>query len=163
MTPEFHRPLSADRILPGAVHDIAADAAECAALALRLGIPALHAFACHFRLTPESGGAILAEGHLTARLVRECVVSLDPFETTETENFRVRFVPAGRETDEPDPESDDELPYEGVTIDLGEAAAEQLALALDPYPRKPGADLPGDAGAQDGSPFAALARFRKPD
>jgi hypothetical protein len=47
---------------------------------------------------------------------------------------------------------------------------EQLALALDPYPRMPGAAVPelepqgGDdaAPAQLPSPFAALARRRQP-
>ena len=75
-------------------------------------------------------------------VVRTCVVSLDDFETTLEEDFRVRFVPAGTETDNPDPEAEDEIPFAGTVIDLGEAAAEQLALSLDPYPRKPGAELP---------------------
>ena len=44
------------------------------------------------------------------------------------------------------------MPYGGDSIDLGAALAEQLALALDPYPRKPGAKLPA------GSPSDA-ARF----
>jgi hypothetical protein len=42
-------------------------------------------------------------------------------------------------------------------LDLGEAAAEQLALALDPYPRKPDARLLGAAEDPPGFPFAALA------
>ena len=75
---------------------------------------------------------------------------------------RVRFVPEGREDPELDPDSDDEIPYSGVAIDLGEAAAEQLALMLDPYPRKPGADLPAAADDSQTSPFAALARLKRP-
>ena len=31
-------------------------------------------------------------------------------------------------------------------IDLGEAAAEQLGLALDPYPRMPGVEMPDGRG-----------------
>jgi hypothetical protein len=34
-------------------------------------------------------------------------------------------------------------PFEGDAIDIGEAVAQQLALALDPYPRAPGASLEG--------------------
>ena len=56
----------------------------------------------------------------------------------------MRPNPAGRalfidldslEGDEPDLVTDGE-------IDLGELAAETLVLAIDPYPRKPGAVLP---------------------
>ncbi len=47
-------------------------------------------------------------------------------------------------------------------IDLGEALAEQLALALDPYPRKPGAKLPSEASDDGANPFSALkAKFGK--
>ena len=87
------------------------------------------------------------------------MVTLDEFPQEIGEDFAVRFVPAGTESDE-DPESEDEIPYESGLIDLGEATIEQLALALDPYPRKPGAALPEEAEPEDESPFAALARLR---
>jgi hypothetical protein len=48
-------------------------------------------------------------------------------------------------------------------IDLGEATTEQLALALDPFPRKPGAEIPPEAKEAPEGPFAALGRIRKPD
>jgi len=71
-------------------------------------------------------------------------------------------VPDGTQEEEGDPESDDEIPYLGASIDLGEATVEQLALTLDPYPRKPDAVLPEeelpDAVVH---PFAALAACRK--
>ena len=34
------------------------------------------------------------------------------------------------------------IPFEGNVIDLGETAAEQLGLALDPYPRISGVEMP---------------------
>jgi hypothetical protein len=43
-------------------------------------------------------------------------------------------------------------------LDLGEAVAEQLALALDPYPRVPGAELPEIESDPQERPFAALRR-----
>ncbi len=157
--PELHRPLAVDRIGPaGLAEEVRADEAECRALALRMAIPAVLDFVCRFALTAEPGGVVRAEGHLRARVVRDCVVTLDAFETVTEERFRVRFVPAGRQSDDDDPESDDEIAYQGGTIDLGEAAAEQLALALDPYPRKPGVALPEAGEAPAASPFAALAR-----
>ena len=46
-----------------------------------------------------------------------------------------------------DLESDAAEPFDGDAIDIGEAVAQQLALALDPYPRAPEARLEwsGDA------------------
>ena len=160
--PEFQRLLAIDRIGPGGLDDtVRADAAECAALALRLGVPALPSLECAFRLTAGPAGFVHAVGRLRARVDRICVVTLDAFETAVDEAFSLDFVPAGHESEEIDPESDDEVPYEGGAIDLGEAAAEQLALVLDPYPRKPGVTLPEDDAAQADSPFAALSRLKR--
>jgi len=145
MKPELHRPVSIAEIGPSGLDSmVEASPAECAALARRMGVPAVLSFSCRFHLTRDIGSAVAAQGRLAALVERTCVVSLDDFETEVEEDFRVRFVPAGTETDDPDPdpEAEDEIPFAGAVIDLGEAAAEQLALALDPYPRKPGAELP---------------------
>ena len=72
-------------------------------------------------------------------------------------------MPAGSERDDPDPDLPDEIPYEAETIDLGEATAEQLGLALDPWPRIEGATVPEIEDEDDGSPFAILARRLEPD
>ena len=62
-----------------------------------------------------------------------------------------------------DPEAEDEIPFASGVLDLGEAAAEQLGLALDPYPRQPGVALPELELELDGTPhpFAALAARRR--
>jgi len=147
MTIELYRPLTVARIGPEGLETLVeANPDECAALARRFGLPALHALTCRFRLRPLVGGAIAAQGALRAEVVQVCVVSAVDFPATVTEAFTVHFVPAGTEDDDPDPESVDEIPYAGDRLDLGEAAAEQLALALDPFPHKPGvADRDGDA------------------
>jgi uncharacterized metal-binding protein YceD (DUF177 family) len=60
---------------------------------------------------------------------------------------------------------DDEDPpepiYDGV-IDLGALAVEFIALALEPFPRKSGVELPvqTDSGRLE-SPFAVLAALKK--
>jgi hypothetical protein len=157
--PELHRPLAADRVGPdGLDATVHATAAECAALADRMGIPAVRALDCRFRLTRVSGDSIAAAGHLYARLVQTCVLTAEDFETAVEERFAVRFVPAGQESDDPDPEAVDEIPFAGGMLDLGEAAAEQLGLALDPYPRMPGAELPAAAEEEQPHPFAGLGR-----
>ena len=60
------------------------------------------------------------------------------------------------EEDPPDPIVDGK-------VDLGALAAEFLALALDPYPRKPGAEFAAPEVAEPDSPFAELARLAKPE
>jgi hypothetical protein len=145
--PELHRPLAVERVGAGGCEvEVRAGPAERAALARRMAIPAVSELLCRFRLSPLPGAVLLAEGDLQARVVRVCVLTLEEFETPTEERFRLRFVPAGAESDDDDPESDDEIAYTDGVIDLGEAAAEQLALALDPYPRKPDAVLPDLAG-----------------
>lgn len=160
MTPEFSRPIAVPRI-GGAPLEVTVTATEkeCRALAARMALPAIGALECRFVLR-RNGSAVMAAGHLRARVTQVCVVSLDEFETPIEEDFAVRFVPAGTEAEAIDPEREDEIPYEADRIDLGEAAAQQLALALDPYPRKPGATLEAEPPAP-ASPFAALACRRR--
>jgi uncharacterized metal-binding protein YceD (DUF177 family) len=160
MTPELHRPLPLDRIGPKGL-DITVEAtpAECAALAERMRLPAVLALSCAFHLTRESRDTVLARGVLRARVTQTCVVSLVDFDAPLEEIFQIRFVPSGQESDDIDPDSDDEIPFEGNQIDLGESAAEQLALALDPYPRMPGVEMPDTEDDPDAHPFAALRRL----
>ncbi len=170
---------------------VEADPAECLALARRLAVPAVHALQCRFQLSgADASGAVTADGLLQASLDQVCVATLDEFTASVAERFTVRFVPVDQmprqlpSDDEVDgdgeaaldPDDDDDLPYVNGTIDLGEAAAEQLALALDPYPRKPGAALPPGIGSVDlpddgaeaatpdrPNPFAVLAARRRND
>ena len=158
MTPEMPRWVAVDR-LPGEVL-VEAEAAERAALARRLRIEEVAALACRFHLR-RVGETVLADGALEARVVQSCVVSLEPVEQEVRELFALRFVPAGQERADDDPEAADELGYEGGRIDLGEAAAEQLALALDPYPRHPDAVLEGGEDEEEiAHPFARLAELK---
>ena len=59
----------------------------------------------------------------------------------------------------------DEIPYAGSIIDLGEAVAQSLALAIDPFATGPEADearrRAGMLDAQASGPFAALAGLKK--
>jgi uncharacterized metal-binding protein YceD (DUF177 family) len=145
----------------GATVVVEANAAELAALALRLRVPEVISLMCRFNLQRAEGAAIPATGSLLARVVQACVVSLETFEADIAEDFTVRFVPAGTESDDLDLEAVDEIPYVGNVLDLGEAAAEQLALALDPFPRKPGAALPEDGQAAPKTAFAALGKLQQ--
>ncbi len=160
MTPEVSRPLALDRVGPaGMTMLVRADPAELPAVAARLGVPAVQSARCEFRLR-RIGGVIEAQGDLTASLTQQCVVSLDDFDSIMQEQFIVHFVPAGTEDEEPEPDALDQIPFEGSMIDLGEAMVEQLALSLDPYPRRPGAEMPVEAADPAQGAFAALASLR---
>ena len=162
---ELTRPVPADRVGPGGLTvTVEAGPDECAAIARRLLIPSVEALRCDWLLRPAPGGAVEAEGSLRAQLHQECVVSLDAFPAVVVEEFAVRFVPAGAESETADePDEPDELLIDAGSLELGEATVEQLALALDPYPRKPGAVLPEGLADQPDTAFGALARLRKPD
>ena len=161
MTPELSRLVSTDRIgAAGREVAIAAGADELAPVARRLQVVAVEVLTAGVRLRRIAEGVFEATGTVSATLVETCVVSLDPFSHAVAEPFVVRFVPAGAEADWQDPEDVDEVPYEGSAIDLGELVVEQLALSLDPYPRKPGAELVTDPEVVAGGAFAGLARLR---
>lgn len=163
VAPEFSRLVPVDRIgLAGPEQHIEATAAERQALAARLGVPAVLALSATFRLSRGEAGRIAATAQLAGRLVRQCVVSLEPFETDIAEDFAVVFVPEADLAEEIDLTGADEIPYTGGAIDIGEAIAEQVALTLDPYPHRPGAVLPAKVTAAPDSPFAALARRSRP-
>jgi len=160
----MQRPVALDRIgLQGMSLDVEASASELPAIAGRLRVVALAKLQCAFKLRRIGATTIEVQGVLQARVTETCVVSLDPFEHEAREAFTLYFVPAGTEDDDLDPEAIDEIPYSGSAIDLGEAAVEQLALALDPYPRQPGAALPADLTDEPSGPFAALQALRPRD
>ena len=166
MSAELDRVVALDRVGTHGI-DVTVNATEeeRAALARRFAIPAVLQLRCSFRLRRGAAGVVDADGALDAQVVRTSVVTLDDFTQDVSEAFQLRFVPAGREGDDEDPDSPDEIPYEGTALALGEAAAEQLALALDPYPREPDATLP-ESGSESGSDpafaaFSALEGLRK--
>ena len=160
---ELSRPVPVSRIGAGLHVRVDMRPEEARAVAARMGLLAVHGLACDFELRRCEAGAIAATGRLRARVRQTCVVTLEPFDAEVIEEFSVRFVPAGTETEDLDVEAEDEVTYDGDTIDLGEAACEQLALALDPFPRAPGAVLPQTAPPEMAGAFAALSKLRPPD
>ena len=158
--PEFSRPLPLGLVGPeGRREVLEADGAERAALARRFGIPAIESLRAELVLRPEPGGAVRAQGRLDASVVQSCVVTLEPVAQRVDEAVDLRLLPPGREPQD-EPDEPDEIATAGGVADLGEAVAEQLALALDPYPRAPGAVLPAEADDPGEHPMAALAKLR---
>ncbi len=167
MQPEFHRAVALARIPPeGRQEHLRATPAECAALALRFGITAVNRFSADLLLKPEPGGGVAIDGRIAAEVMQDCVVTLEPVVQQVDEPVHLRILGPGEECSE-DPEAPDEVEAPGGVADLGEALAEQLALALDPYPRAPGAVLPGEVAGDPeaapeppANPFASLAALR---
>jgi uncharacterized metal-binding protein YceD (DUF177 family) len=157
--------LALRRIPPaGTTIVLRATPAECLALAGRFDLPAIARLEGRFTLQPEPGGGVAATLELTAEITQISVVSLEPFAVTVHEAARLRFVPAEETPDDDliDPTAPDEIPYSAETLDLGAALTEQLALALDPYPRRPDeAAQAAPAAAESQSAFTALARLRR--
>lgn len=163
MNHEFSRRLPLAQIPDaGEVLRLEADAAEREALARRLGLLAIHAMSAELRLVPDVEGAIRVTGRLLAELEQECGITLVPVRQSVNEELAWRLLPEGMEPSDGDNDPDDIETEQGVA-DLGEALAQELSLALDPYPRAPGAELPpGLEDQQAHGPFASLLKLKQP-
>ncbi len=146
---------------------LAADASERAALARRFGCAGIASLRAEVRLT-RHGRRVTAHIALAARAQHICVVSLARFEAAVEACFDTVFHPGPR----PQPwadigtdiAGDDEAELRmGDEIELGEIVAQRFALALDPYPRKPGAVFTPrrDGDSLPNRPFAALKRLKR--
>ena len=167
-TPEFSRLERIDTIGEGARSvSITADATERAALAERFGLLAVDRLEATFRVQRDAAG-VVARGEVRASVVQACSVTEEPLPVTVSEDVALRFVTeqeaAAEEEIELDLDALDTMPYDGAAIDLGEAAAETMALALDPFPRGPNAAAAlraaGVISEDDAKPAGALAGFK---
>jgi uncharacterized metal-binding protein YceD (DUF177 family) len=164
-TPEFARFVDRRRLTAKPV-ELIADEAERKALAARFGLVAIDRLEATIALAAD-GEAVVGDGALCAEIVQSCAVSGDDLPVTIAEPLHLRFVPeAPVEAEEIElaEEDLDEIPYSGTAFDLGEAVAQSLALAIDPYATGPGADaVRREKGLSDeaaSGPFAALAALK---
>ena len=168
---EFCRPMAIhDLPVGGRPFDIEARFDERTALARRFAILAVNNLRAYGVIRPEAGGRrVKLEGHLSAEVVQTCIVTLEPvtavigvaFERLYGFDDAEGIESTGEvflELDDPPAE-----PLDGDVVDIGAAAAEQLGLELDLYPRKPGASFEGMSAGQPEEPamqLAALAGWR---
>lgn len=167
-TPEFSRPVPIDTIGAGvALHKVEADTDECAALAARFQLEAMADLSAEAEIRRD-GPVIYVKGRAKARVTQSCVVTGNPVSSRVEAEFDLRFLPESAPPVEEEIElSADEcetMPYNGSTIDIGEATAQTIALALDPFPRSENAEQAlRDAGViseEEAGPFGALAGLR---
>lgn len=164
--PELSRPIDLRQVLDRPV-TIEASEEERKALARRFGLVRIDRLEAEVALEAQ-GEAINAKGRLRAALVQSCAVSGEDLAVAIDEPLALRFVPETEVTEEElelDESELDEIPYAGTSFDLGEAVAQSLALAINPYAVGPNAEQARkDAGLLDegaAGPFAALAALKK--
>lgn len=142
---------------------IEADEKQRVALAEAHGIDSVERYRADLMVTAWKRNGIKVDGTLAADITQSCVVTLDPIHNAIREAVEGVFLPddsrLGREgfhgggeilldAEGPDgPET-----FSGDTIDVGALAEEFFGLAIDPYPRKPGAT---HAAAPDPEPEPA--------
>ncbi len=160
--PPFSRPFPVSALRDkGAEIALTASGAERAALAAEDGLVAIASLEADFRARREGRTGLIVTGQIRARVTQTCILSMEPFESDIVAPVEARFdskadaenpAPGMEDMDPPDP-------IIGGKVDLGALAAEFLALALDPYPRKPDAIFEGgdaELPPEKRSPFAGL-------
>jgi uncharacterized metal-binding protein YceD (DUF177 family) len=120
-----------------------------------------------------AGGGYRLKATLRARVIQDCVITLEPVASELEEAVRIEFRPE-QDVDEelkkaPDIEAEYDIePINNGELETGRVVFEQLSASLDPYPRAPGAGLPdGTIAAPKGAapltkpnPFAVLAKLK---
>jgi len=122
-------------------------------LARRVDLVALHRLVAEVELRRQSAEIIFLEAKFEAEFEQWCVITLEPVRGTVSERFSLIY---GRAS-----EDEKELILSGDSIDIGEAVAQELSLALPELPRDPDAVIDDLELAQPlEGPFASLARLR---
>lgn len=151
---------------------VEAGPAECAAVAVRLGLLALDRLGLDYAVSSLAKGRYRVKGRIEAMVEQACVVTLEAVPAEIVETFDLEFWPSGdiealaameqapqSETDGLDwPE-----PIVDGRMDIGRIAYETLATALDPYPHAEGAALVVEedaASTRATNPFAVLKTLK---
>jgi uncharacterized metal-binding protein YceD (DUF177 family) len=135
---EFSRPIDVTRLGAGeAVYDITANQTERVALAKRFDLVSLEKLAARVTLRRLPAGLVRLTASLSADLVQTDVVTLEPVPARVDDDFTLLFGYNPDDAAALDPEAELVEPLVNGQIDIGEAVAQQLSLAMDPYPRAP--------------------------
>jgi uncharacterized metal-binding protein YceD (DUF177 family) len=143
---------------------IEAAADERERLARRFDLVALDRLTATVSLRRQAGETVLLEAAFEAGFDQACVVCLGPVAGSVSQVFSLLYGPIDDDLAEIELGGDEIVlePLTGDAIDIGEAVAQELSLALPEFPRHPDAAIEGLAEKPDESAFAALASWRKP-
>ncbi len=145
------------------------DATVRAQIARQLGLESLPALTGDLLVKSWLDGAEIT-GRFESVVEQLCGITVEAFEQPLSGEIEIRAVPAGSpnaplESAAGEIELDPEAPdppdvLEGDTLDLAAYLIEHLALAIDPFPRKPGAVFDYTPTTVEESPFAVLRRLK---
>jgi hypothetical protein len=160
--------LEENKLGAGKVGRIEATPEECAEVAKLLELLECKQLVLTYNLKSMQPVGFRMRAEVSAEVVQACVVTTEPVTSTAREEVDVDLLPVDKAPRHTGPEtldvlegSDSETYAEG-RIDLGKYAFELLSTAIDPYPRKPGAEFvdPGEADRAKLSPFAVLGKLK---
>lgn len=161
----YSEPVRLHQVAGGVKRILEPDAAARARIAKALDLASLDTLTAEMDLAPTAAGWRLS-GRVRATLAQTCGITLEPLPLEVDAPFVLTLAEAVEaESDEIVITLDDESPdlIENGQIDLGQYAVEQLALRLDPFPRKPGAEFVQPPEPAEISPFAVLKQLRPSD
>lgn len=161
----FSEVVRINEIGAGLERHLVPDASAVKRIVKALDLATLSAFEADVKVAPARVGWTLS-GRIKASLEQVCGITLEPLPVEVDERFSVDLILAAEpEVEEIEVTLDDDAPdvIEDGRIDLGQYAVEQLALVLDPFPRKPGAEFIQPEEPVEISPFAVLKAFKAPD
>jgi len=166
----FRRTITVAKIGDGGLaQKVKAEPAELAAIAAYMELAGVKALTGEIALERWRGKGLRVTGRLIADVVQTCVVTLDPVDAHVEAAFERRFLPPEKRQAEVedeseilvDPTAEDPPEPLGREIDVGEILIEELALNLDPYPRKAGVAFQADVHSEPrANPFAVLAKLK---
>ncbi|RUT95583.1 DUF177 domain-containing protein [Mesorhizobium sp. USDA-HM6] len=138
---------------------VEADERQRAALAAEYDLLSVESYRAELLVASWKRNGVKVSGRVEADVTQACIVTLDPVAAHIDEPVEALLLPEqsklGREgfegggeivldADGPDsPET-----FSGDTIDVGALAEQFFGLAIDPYPRKPGASLDAEGNDQ---------------
>lgn len=154
----------------GAEVTLEPDLAERAAIAEWLGVSGLESFGASISISRAGSDVYAYAASFAADVVQACVVTLQPvrsrLEGEVSRRYRMMARPPRRQSaashEIPITAEDEPEILTSFIVDLAAPVLEELSLALDPYPRVPGAvfDVPDEEKSVSASPFAVLERLK---
>ena len=149
-----------------------ANDAERTALAARFQLVSVESLVGDLIVERIKGSELIrVRGRMSAEIVQSCVISGEAVPASIEESVDERFGPAGETDTEIEvtlEEEDPPEPIENGEIDLGEIVAQYLGVAIDPYPRAPGAEIPQQYQAEEDdmietrkNPFEVLSSLKR--
>lgn len=156
---------------------LTADEKELKRLAAAHDVVEVTSFTAEMLVKKWRKDGVKVTGTVTAQIVQNCVVTLEPLNNTVRNGIEAVFVPENSKLARPPVAGEGEIvidydgpdlpeTFAGEAIDVGALAEEMFSLAIDPYPRKDGAafefvDKASTEAEAKPSHFARLIDFPK--